>query len=63
MRLQRYVFFSNHRKKVIHSTMNTTGNNRNQTFLIDVKTPVHGITKVLSSPTVVGVGKELVGIW
>ena len=34
-----------------------------QTFLKKVKTPIHNPTNTLSSPTVVGVGKELVGVW
>ena len=36
---------------------------RDQTFIINVKTPYFNLTKDLSSPTVVGVGKELVGLW
>ena len=34
-----------------------------QTLLITVKTHFSNQTKTLSSPTTVGVGKELIGIW
>jgi hypothetical protein len=37
--------------------------NRAQTLLIKVKKPFFLPTNTLSTPTVVGVGKELVGIW
>ena len=60
--MQKYKKNPTQYKKVIHNDLEMLSANARQTFLTNVKTADFNLMKDLSTPTMVGVGKEMVGI-